>query len=129
LITSVYSGFHREAVVLLQVLPFVPLVPQNPRLDISITLCFQGFPQQFPYFLRSEVLRNCQLEDVLVPKAGPGEVRIQVKAIGINRADAMRRRVIHNEPITNFPAGLGNEAAGIIDSLGEGVTVSLWAMS
>jgi NADPH:quinone reductase-like Zn-dependent oxidoreductase len=48
--------------------------------------------------------------------------RIQVKAIGINRADGMGRRGVHNEPITSFPAGLGNEAEGIIDSIGEGVT-------
>jgi NADPH:quinone reductase-like Zn-dependent oxidoreductase len=66
-----------------------------------------------------EVLR---FHDVDVPEAGRGEVRIKVKAIGINRADVMRRRDIHNEPITAFPAGLGNEAAGIIDSVGEGVT-------
>lgn len=72
-----------------------------------------------------EVLR---IEDEATPEAGPGEVRILVKAIGVNRAEAMRRRGIHNEPVTRFPAGLGNEAAGIIESVGKDVTVLRPAM-
>ncbi len=60
-------------------------------------------------------------EDVAIPEAGPGEVRIQVKAIGINRAEAMFREDAYIEsPI--LPARLGYEAAGIVDSVGEGVT-------
>ncbi len=59
--------------------------------------------------------------DVAVPEAGPGEVRIQVKAIGINRAEAMFREDAYIEHPT-LPARLGYEAAGIIDSVGEGVT-------
>ena len=60
-------------------------------------------------------------EDVAVPEAGPGEVRIQVKAIGINRAEAMFRADAYIEPPA-LPAGLGYEAAGIVDSVGDGVT-------
>jgi NADPH:quinone reductase-like Zn-dependent oxidoreductase len=65
-----------------------------------------------------EVLK---FEDVVVPEAGPGEVRIQVKAIGINRAEAMFREDAYIEsPI--LPARLGYEAVGVINSVGDGVT-------
>jgi NADPH:quinone reductase-like Zn-dependent oxidoreductase len=60
-------------------------------------------------------------EDVVVPEAGPGEVRIQVKAIGINRAEAMFREDAYIES-PHLPARLGYEASGVIDSMGDGVT-------
>lgn len=65
-----------------------------------------------------EVLK---FEDVVVPEAGPGEVRIQVKAIGINRAEAMFREDAYIESPT-LPARLGYEAVGVINSVGDGVT-------
>jgi NADPH:quinone reductase-like Zn-dependent oxidoreductase len=52
---------------------------------------------------------------------GPNEVRINVKAIGINRAEAMWRTDIYIEPV-KFPAGLGYEAAGVVDAVGPGVS-------
>ena len=48
------------------------------------------------------------------------EVRIKVKAIGINRAESMWRNDKYIEPV-KFPAGLGYEAAGIVDAVGQGV--------
>lgn len=59
--------------------------------------------------------------ETTVPEPGPGEVRINVKAIGINRAEAMWRADQYIEPV-KFPAGLGYEAAGIVDAVGQGVT-------
>src|SRR3989441_5215245 len=56
-----------------------------------------------------------------VPTPGPREVRINVKAIGINRAESMWRNDAYIEPV-KFPAGLGYEAAGIVDAVGKGVT-------
>jgi NADPH:quinone reductase-like Zn-dependent oxidoreductase len=56
-----------------------------------------------------------------IPVPGPHEVRIKVKAIGINRADSMWRNDQYVEsPI--FPAGLGYDAAGLVDAVGTGVT-------
>jgi NADPH:quinone reductase-like Zn-dependent oxidoreductase len=56
-----------------------------------------------------------------VPAPGPHEVRIEVKAIGINRADSMWRNDKYVEsPI--FPAGLGYDAAGIVNAVGKDVT-------
>jgi len=59
--------------------------------------------------------------DVQTPAPGPTEVRIKVKAIGVNRAEAMWRVDDYIEPV-KFPAGLGYEAAGIVDALGKDVT-------
>ncbi|WP_319411313.1 zinc-dependent alcohol dehydrogenase family protein [uncultured Cohaesibacter sp.] len=59
--------------------------------------------------------------DTAVPAPSAGEVRISVKAIGLNRAEVMYRTghyVI--DPV--FPAQLGYEAAGIIDAIGPGVS-------
>lgn len=58
--------------------------------------------------------------DTEVPAPGPSEVRIQVKAIGINRAESMWRRDDYIEPVV-FPARLGYEAAGIVDAVGQDV--------
>jgi NADPH:quinone reductase-like Zn-dependent oxidoreductase len=64
-----------------------------------------------------EVLEFIEME---VPAPGPREVRINVKAIGINRADSMWRNDKYVEPV-KFPAGLGYDAAGIIDAVGKDV--------
>jgi NADPH:quinone reductase-like Zn-dependent oxidoreductase len=65
-----------------------------------------------------EVLEFIEIE---VPAPGPHEVRIKVIAIGINRADSMWRNDKYVEPV-KFPAGLGYDAAGIIDAVGKDVT-------
>lgn len=64
-----------------------------------------------------EVLR---IEDIAVPPPGAGEVQIRVRALGLNRAEAMFRRGIYVvEP--KFPERLGYEAAGIVEAIGPGV--------
>src|ERR1700686_4140292 len=65
-----------------------------------------------------EVLEFIEME---VPAPGPNEVRINVKAIGINRADSMWRNDKYTEAV-KFPAGLGYDAAGIVDAVGKDVT-------
>ena len=55
-----------------------------------------------------------------VPAPGPHEVRIKVRAIGINRAEAMWRVDDYIERV-KFPAGLGYEAAGTVDAVGKDV--------
>lgn len=57
--------------------------------------------------------------DVRAP--GSHEVRIKVKAIGINRAESMWRLDGYIEAV-KFPAGLGYEAAGVVDAVGPDVT-------
>jgi len=64
-----------------------------------------------------EVLR---IEDVEVPPPGPGEVRIRVKALGLNRAEASMRKGAYIETPA-LPSGLGLEAAGLVESVGDSV--------
>jgi NADPH:quinone reductase-like Zn-dependent oxidoreductase len=64
-----------------------------------------------------EVLR---IERVEVRNPGPGEIRIRVKALGLNRAEAMLRTNTYIETAP-LPSGLGLEAAGLVESIGEGV--------
>lgn len=66
-----------------------------------------------------EVLR---VEDVPVGEPGPGELRIRVDAIGLNRAEALFRSGTYIEPVKEFPARLGTEAAGVVEAVGAGVT-------
>jgi NADPH:quinone reductase len=62
-----------------------------------------------------EVLR---VEDVPQPKAGKGEIVIRAAAIGVNFIDTYHRTGLYRIPL---PAGLGLEAAGIVEEIGEGV--------
>jgi NADPH:quinone reductase-like Zn-dependent oxidoreductase len=64
-----------------------------------------------------EVLR---IEQVDVPPPGKGEVQIAVKALGLNRAEAMFRRGQYVEQ-PKLPARNGYEAAGTVAAVGEGV--------
>lgn len=64
-----------------------------------------------------EVLRFEVVEPQPPP---PGEVRIQVRALGLNRAEVMLRTGTYIETAPS-PSGLGLEAAGVVDALGDGV--------
>ncbi|MFF0770843.1 zinc-dependent alcohol dehydrogenase family protein [Nonomuraea wenchangensis] len=66
-----------------------------------------------------EVMR---LEDRDPGEPGPGEARIRVEAIGVNRAEALFRSGHYIEPVKRLPARLGSEAAGTIEAVGPGVT-------
>ncbi|MFH0129434.1 zinc-dependent alcohol dehydrogenase family protein [Variovorax sp. VaC1] len=72
---------------------------------------------RFHGFGGADVLRVEQFE---TRAPGAGEVRMAVQAIGLNRADALWRENMYIEDAT-LPAGLGNEAAGVIDAVGAGV--------
>ena len=58
-----------------------------------------------------------QIDSVDTPQPGAGEVRIQVKALGLNRAESMFRLGAYLEE-PSFPSQLGYEAAGIVDAVG-----------
>jgi synaptic vesicle membrane protein VAT-1 len=61
-----------------------------------------------------------QVQERPDPVAGPGEVRIAVRAAGINFADTMARVGLYPDA-PKPPCVLGYEVAGEIESLGEGV--------
>jgi NADPH:quinone reductase-like Zn-dependent oxidoreductase len=62
------------------------------------------------------------LEDAEEPHAGPGRIRIAVRAAGVNPVDWRVRegQVLGAHP-TVLPAGVGIDAAGVVDEVGEGV--------
>jgi NADPH:quinone reductase-like Zn-dependent oxidoreductase len=64
-----------------------------------------------------EVLQVREMPD---PPVGPGEVRIAVKAAGINFADTMARVGLYPDA-PKPPCVLGYEVAGEVESVGEGV--------
>jgi NADPH2:quinone reductase len=63
-----------------------------------------------------EVLR---LEQLDLPDPGPGEVQIRHTAIGFNYQDIYTRSGLYPAPL---PTGLGTEAAGVVEKVGNGVT-------
>lgn len=74
---------------------------------------------QYSSYGDSDVLKFVEID---APRAGPGQVRIQVHAAGVNPLDWKLRAGKMKEyfPVT-FPSGVGSEAAGIVDEVGDGV--------
>ncbi|MEV4009611.1 NADP-dependent oxidoreductase [Nonomuraea angiospora] len=62
-----------------------------------------------------------ELEEIPLPQPGPGQVRIAVRAAGVNPIDWKLRRGLMGPPLGE-PQGTGLELAGTIDALGPGVT-------
>jgi NADPH:quinone reductase-like Zn-dependent oxidoreductase len=61
-----------------------------------------------------------KIEDVVVPDPGFKEVRLRVKAIGLNRSEVLTRSG-RSATKPTLPAQLGLEAAGLIEAVGSGV--------
>ena len=67
-----------------------------------------------------EVLR---FEDITLPPPAAGEARVRHTAIGINYSDInVRRGGFYIARPLQFPVILGNEAAGVVENVGPGVT-------
>ncbi|MGI5467428.1 alcohol dehydrogenase catalytic domain-containing protein [Streptomyces sp. CA-132043] len=62
-----------------------------------------------------------ELLDVATPAAGPGEVRVRMRAAGVQPADcAVRGGWAPPGQELSFPQKIGNEFAGVVDQVGEG---------
>ena len=70
---------------------------------------------RFSQFGDPEVLEIVDLPD---PHPGPGQVRIAVRAAGVNPSDWKKRKGLMDGEL---PQTMGHEAAGVVDELGEGV--------
>jgi NADPH2:quinone reductase len=57
--------------------------------------------------------------DVGLPDPAPGEVRMRNTAVGLNYIDVYHRTGLYP---AKLPSGLGSEAAGVVEAVGEGVT-------
>ncbi|MFC5406162.1 NADP-dependent oxidoreductase [Cohnella soli] len=74
----------------------------------------------FESFGGPEVMRTMEFPE---PLAGPGQVRVRVKAAGVQHFDcAVRSGYSPAGVMVHFPQIPGNEFAGVVDQLGEGVT-------
>lgn len=60
-----------------------------------------------------------RLEDVAEPQPGPGELRVRQTAIGVNFIDVYVRTGLYKR---DLPLTLGQEGAGVVDAVGDGVT-------
>ncbi len=67
---------------------------------------------RFSRFGGPEVLEIVDLAD---PHPGPGQVRIAVRAAGVNQSDWKKRQGLMDQEL---PQTLGYEAAGIVDEVG-----------
>ncbi|MFC6023486.1 NADP-dependent oxidoreductase [Plantactinospora solaniradicis] len=74
----------------------------------------------FDTFGGPEVLR---LVEVPLPSPGPGQIRVQIRAAGVNPFDGkVRSGAMEAIFPTSLPAVPGIELAGVVDALGDGVT-------
>ncbi|EMG7911883.1 zinc-dependent alcohol dehydrogenase family protein [Enterobacter cloacae] len=64
---------------------------------------------------------NLKLTQEPVPKPGPGEVRVRVNAVALNYCDKMVIEGMMPIPLS-FPFTPASDMAGVVDSIGEGVT-------
>ena len=60
-----------------------------------------------------------RFEDASIADPGPGEIRLEQRAIGLNYIDVYHRNGLY--PLSEFPAVIGMEGAGVVDAVGEGV--------
>jgi NADPH:quinone reductase-like Zn-dependent oxidoreductase len=75
---------------------------------------------RFATFGGPEVL---ELVDVDAPRPGPGQIRIRVHAAGVNGLDRRTREGdLPQVRPSRLPAGIGGDAAGVVDEVGDGVT-------
>lgn len=61
-----------------------------------------------------------QVVEVPEPQADAGQVRVAVKAAGLNPYDSKARRAVYGE--RTLPSGQGAEFAGVVDQVGDGVS-------
>ena len=59
-------------------------------------------------------------EEIEVTAPGPGEALVAQAAAGLNFIDVYHRTGLY--PVPGFPAVLGNEGAGVVEAIGDGVT-------
>lgn len=75
---------------------------------------------QFGRYGGPEALSVVEVDE---PHAGAGQVRIAVRAAGVNPSDWKRREgQYRNFEEVTFPAGVGVEASGVVDEMGPGVS-------
>ena len=65
-------------------------------------------------------VESVRVQEMPIPEPGPGQVRVRVRASAMNNSDLQTTKGGYGRPA--LPHILGQEGAGIVDALGEGVT-------
>ena len=65
---------------------------------------------------------SLRIEEIDTPQAGPGEVRVKLKASALNRRDYWI--TIGRYPGMTYPITAGSDGAGVVDAVGEGGDMS-----
>ncbi len=76
-------------------------------------------PQEVNAVVAKAVGEPVSVERIVVPDPGPGEAVVAVQACGVCHTDLHYREGAIND---EFPFLLGHEAAGVVESVGDGVT-------
>lgn len=75
---------------------------------------------QFSEYGGPEVLAVTEIDE---PHAAEGQIRIAVRAAGVNALDwKIRQGFMKDQMPLQFPAGVGLDASGVVDEVGDGVT-------
>src|ERR1700674_219881 len=91
--------------------PFAINHRESQAMSKAVTFSEYGGP---------EVLQLAQVEE---PHAGPGQVRVRIRAAGVNPIDwKIRRGLMATFRPVRFPSVPGVEFAGVVDQIGNGVT-------
>jgi NADPH:quinone reductase-like Zn-dependent oxidoreductase len=75
---------------------------------------------QFAEYGDPDVLRLVEVDE---PHAGPGQIRVRVRAAGVNPVDwKVRSGMMAQDKTLASPRGLGSDVAGVVDEVGDGVS-------
>jgi NADPH2:quinone reductase len=61
-----------------------------------------------------------EVQEVERPEPGPGQILIRNEAVGVNFIDTYHRTGLY--PVPQLPSPIGQEGAGVVEAVGEGVT-------
>src|ERR1700750_479427 len=79
---------------------------------------FRRISEQVRGVVAKGVKEPVSVETIVVPDPGPGEATVSIQACGVCHTDLHYREGGIND---DFPFLLGHEAAGMVESVGEGV--------
>jgi NADPH:quinone reductase-like Zn-dependent oxidoreductase len=102
---------------------YVGAPPWELRRSCSRATCyFRGESLKIIQFAQFGTIAELHLVDIEVPEPGPGQVRVQVRAAGVNALDSkIRSGAVQAVFPTSLPAVPGSEVAGVVNAVGEGV--------
>src|SRR5688572_10808728 len=87
--------------------------------------CRAGMPHEYHVAMKAIRIQRAggpealELAEVALAAPGPGEALVKQTAVGVNFIDVYHRTGLYPLPL---PSGIGQEAAGVVEAIGEGVS-------